>query len=211
MDLPDAHHHGDPIVRYDHLADRWLISQFALPGGSQGFFECIAVSRSPDPVGGGWFLYAFPTTDGATGHPVFPDYPKIGVWPDAYYMGTQRTFPGGGLDVWAFERDRMLVGAPAGVVQFSIPAPSLFLMPSDLDGPQPPVGTPNFFARQVDGERFGGVDRLEIFAFHVDWSNPAASTFVQVSNFCYRAIRLGVVRFDAAWSMRSPAGRGPAP
>jgi hypothetical protein len=174
--------HGDPIVRYDHLADRWLISQFALPGGNQGFFECIAVSRSPDPVGGGWFLYAFPTTDGATGHPVFPDYPKIAVWPDAYYMGTQRTFPGGGLDVWAFERDRMLVGAPAGVVQFSIPAPSLFLMPSDLDGPPPPVGTPNFFARQVDGERFGGVDRLEIFAFHVDWSNPAASTFVQVSN-----------------------------
>ena len=146
---------GQPNVVYDPLADRWLISQFALPGGNQGFFECIAVSRSPDPVGGGWFLYAFPTTDGTTGNPVFPDYPKIAVWPDAYYMGTQRGFPGGGLDVWAYERDRMLVGAPAGVVQFSIPAPSLFLLPSDLDGPPPPVGTPNFFARQVDGERFG--------------------------------------------------------
>jgi hypothetical protein len=173
---------GDPIVRYDALADRWLVSQFALPGGSQGFFECIAISRTPDPVGGGWFLYAFPTSDAASGNPVFPDYPKIGVWPDAYYMGTQRGFPNGGLDVWAFERAQMLVGAPAGLVQFSVPAPSLFLMPSDLDGPPPPAGTPNFFVRQVDGDRFGGNDRLEIFAFSVDWSNPAASTFVQLTN-----------------------------
>lgn len=173
---------GDPIVRYDALADRWLISQFALPGGQQGFFECIAISRTSDPVGGGWFLYAFPTNDSATGNPVFPDYPKIGVWPDAYYMGTQRSFPNGGLDVWAFERDQMLVGGPARVVQFSVPAPSLFLMPSDLDGPPPPAGTPNFFVRQVDGERFGGEDRLEVFAFSVDWATPAASTFVQIAN-----------------------------
>jgi hypothetical protein len=173
---------GDPIVRYDHLADRWLMSQFALPGGTQGFFECIAISRTSDPVAGGWFLYAFPTTDGATGNPVFPDYPKVGVWPDAYYMGTQRGFPNGGLDVWAFERDQMLVGAPAALVQFSIPAPSLFLMPSDLDGPPPPAGTPNFFLRQVDGQRFGGNDRLEVFAFSVNWANPATSTFVQVSS-----------------------------
>jgi len=173
---------GDPIVRYDHLADRWLLSQFALPGGDQGFFECIAISRTSDPVAGGWFLYAFPTNDGATGNPVFPDYPKIGVWPDGYYMGTQRGFPNGGLDVWAFERDQMLVGAPAALVQFSIPAPSLFLMPSDLDGPPPPAGTPNFFLRQVDGERFGGNDRLEAFAFSVNWANPATSTFVQISS-----------------------------
>ena len=181
---------GDPIVRYDHLADRWLLSQFALPGGNQGFFECIAISRTGDPVAGGWFLYAFPTNDGATGNPVFPDYPKIGVWPDGYYMGTQRGFPNGGLDVWAFERDQMLVGAPAAMVQFSIPAPSLFLMPSDLDGPPPPAGTPNFFLRQVDGERFGGNDRLEVFAFSVNWANPATSTFVQVSS-------LGTDPFDS--------------
>jgi hypothetical protein len=173
---------GDPIVRYDALADRWLISQFALPGGNQGFFECIAVSRTADPVAGGWFLYAFPTNDGTSGAPIFPDYPKLAVWPDAYYMGTQRGFPNGGLDVWAFERDKMLAGAPAALVQFSVPRPSLFLMPSDLDGAPPPPDTPNFFVRQVDGERFGGTDRLEVFAFTVDWANPAASTFVQLAN-----------------------------
>jgi hypothetical protein len=176
----ETENNGDPIVRYDHLADRWLLSQFALPGPD--LHECIAISRTADPVTGGWFLYAFPTVD-ANGNPVFPDYPKIGVWPDGYYMGTQRGFPNGGLDVWVFERDKMLNGAPAAMVQFSVPAPSLFLMPSDLDGPPPPAGTPNFFARQVDGDRFGGGgDRVEIFAFSVNWATPASSTFTQVAS-----------------------------
>lgn len=167
---------GDPIVRYDHLADRWLLSQFALPRGVQGFHECVAISRTPDPVAGGWFLYDFPMTDG-TGNFVFPDYPKIGVWPDGYYMGTQRTFPTGDLDVWAFEREKMLNGSPARLVHFAVAPPALVLLPSDLDGSSPALGTPNFFARHVDGARFGGPTRLELFAFHVDWSNPLASTF----------------------------------
>ena len=160
----ETENNGDPIVRYDHLANRWLISQFAFFAG----FQCVAISRTPDPVAGGWYLYAFPT-------PSIPDYPKIGVWPDGYYMGTQRGFPGGGLDVFAFDRIRMLSGLPAGAVQFFVPPPSLFLQPSDLDGPAPPTGTPNFFVRQVDGDQFGGVDRLEVFAFSVDWSVPTGS------------------------------------
>jgi hypothetical protein len=166
---------GDPVVRYDHLADRWVLSQFALPANN--FRQCFAVSRTPDPVAGGWFLYDFPMVD-AAGQPVFPDYPKIGVWPDAYYMGTQRGFPNGGLDVWAFERTRMIAGQPAAAIQFAVAAPSLFLMPADLDGPPPPNGSPGVFARQVDGDRFGGVDRVELFAFTANWANPAASTFV---------------------------------
>ena len=138
-----------------------------------------------------------------TGNPVFPDYPKIGVWPDAYYMGTQRGFPSGGLDVWAFERDKMLAGAPAALVQFSVPAPSLFLMPSDLDGPPPPVGTPNFFVRQVDGDRFGGTDRLEVFAFNVDWSNPARFDLLAGSEPRHRSVRFRAVLGDAARRLHS--------
>jgi hypothetical protein len=175
----EVNNHGDPIVRYDHLADRWLVSQFALGAG----FECIAISRTPDPVAGGWYLYGFPT-------PGFPDYPKIGVWPDGYYMGTQRGFPGGGLDVYSFDRIRMLSGLPAGAVQFFVPAPSLFLQPSDLDGPAPPTGTPNFFTRHVDGAQFGGADRLEIFAFSVNWGAPGSSTFTPLPS-------LPVAPFDA--------------
>lgn len=167
---------GDPIVRYDHIAKRWLISQFALPGGQSGYHQCIAISRTSDPVKGGWYLYDFPIKDNS-GNAIFPDYPKIGVWPDGYYMGTQRGFPSGGLDVWAFERESMLAGKSAKAIHFAVAAPSLFLLPSDLDGPLPPKGTPNFFARQVDGTRFGGPNRLEVFAFHADWKSPAASTF----------------------------------
>src|SRR5829696_8241750 len=170
----EKQNNGDPIVRYDHLADRWLISQFALPGPD--LHECIAISRTGDPVAGGWFLYDFPSID-ASGAFVFPDYPKIGVWHDAYYMGSQRGFPTGGLDVRAFDRQRMLAGLPAGQVQFHVRPPSLFLMPSDLNGPAPPAKAPNTFARHVDGQRFGGIDRLELFDFHVDWANPASSTF----------------------------------
>ena len=28
---------GDPIVLYDQLADRWMVSQFAVPGGASGY------------------------------------------------------------------------------------------------------------------------------------------------------------------------------
>jgi hypothetical protein len=160
---------GDPIVRYDELADRWLVSQFAIGA----HIQCVAISRTPDPVAGGWFRYAFPTAGS-------PDYPKIGVWPDGYYMGTQRGFSGSGTDVYAFDRLRMLAGLPAVAVQFFVNPPSLFLQPSDLDGPSPPTGTPNHFVRMVDGGQFGGADRLEIFAFSVNWLGPSA-TFLPVA------------------------------
>src|SRR5207249_282026 len=63
---------GDPVVLYDPLADRWLLSQLASPS-----HVCIAVSRTPDPVTGGYHLYEFNAGS-------FPDYFKLGVWPDAY-------------------------------------------------------------------------------------------------------------------------------
>ena len=37
---------GDPLVRYDRQADRWVFSQFALPNFPDGpFYQCFAVSR----------------------------------------------------------------------------------------------------------------------------------------------------------------------
>jgi hypothetical protein len=73
---------GDPIVVYDHLADRWLLSQFAFPN-----HMCVAISQTPDPTAGTWFLYTFNTVN-------FPDYPKFGVWPNGYYMSTYDCNPG---------------------------------------------------------------------------------------------------------------------
>ena len=64
-------------------------------------------------------------------------------------------------------------------VQFFVPSPtlSLFLQPSDLDGPTPPTGDAHFFVRHVDGDQVDGSDRLEMFAFQVRAGPPALSTF----------------------------------
>jgi len=156
---------GDPVVLYDHLADRWVISQFArLPGGLS--FACVAVSRSPDPVEGGWFLYTLGVASGF-------EYPKMGVWPDGYYMSAFSNPDN--LDAYVLDRAAMLQGQPARVQRFLVDRSILFVLPGDLDGPPPPPGTPNVFARHVDGERWGGQDRVELFALSVDWADPAAS------------------------------------
>jgi hypothetical protein len=150
---------------------------------------CIAISKGPDPTISDWYFYAFDTVT-PSGERVTPDYPHIGIWPDGYYMGTQRGFPNDGLDVWVFERSKMLAGLPARQVQFSVPAPSLFLMPADFDGPPPPKGASSVFIRHVDGAQFGGDDRLELFEFAVNWSNPGSSTFKLVA-------KLPTAPFDA--------------
>ncbi len=165
----------DPVALYDHLADRWVISQVA-PGFAA---QCIAVSQTANPVIGGWFLYQFNTGG------IFNDYAKIGVWPDAYYMGSQRGYPGAGADAWAFDRAAMLAGGAATVVRFF--DSGTFFLPSDLVGPPPPAGAPNVFARFVDGAQFGGSDRLELFAFHVDFVTPANSTFTALPALATRA------------------------
>ena len=74
---------GDPIVVYDQLADRWLLSQFADPT-----HMCLAISQTPDPTAGTWFLYTFDTLN-------FPDYPKFGVWPNGYFMSAYECNPNG--------------------------------------------------------------------------------------------------------------------
>lgn len=156
---------GDPIVLYDPIADRWLMSQFAATSPPH---QCVAVSKTASPVSGGYWLYDFTLTD-------FPDYPKFAVWPDAYYMGANAS-PG----AFALNRSQMLSGGAAGMVAFAPAAVGYHsvMLPSDLDGTrQPPAGAPNYFFRYVDGESFGGSDRIEVFQFHVDWAIPANSTF----------------------------------
>jgi len=158
---------GDPIVVYDHLADRWLLSQI---GNNNR--ECIAISQTPDPTAGTWFLYDFDMGE-------FPDYPKFGVWPDAYYM---TTYLGATLGVYAFDRAKMLLGQPATFVSSSIPAlgtnnvRDTRILPADLDGPAPPAGTPGYFFRSVDSRQnpANPVDRLEIYEFAVNFT---AATF----------------------------------
>src|SRR5206468_2709941 len=53
----DTEHSGDPTVVYDPLGDRWIVADFSLPSyPSPPFYECIAVSRTSNPVSGGWYM-----------------------------------------------------------------------------------------------------------------------------------------------------------
>lgn len=172
---------GDPVVVYDQLADRWLISQFAVPTGD--YHECIAVSKTPDATGA-YYIYDFPLSTTK-----WQDYPHFGVWPDAYYMTMHQFTPAGdaylGQAAWAFERDRMLKGQPAQLLYFdlgTLPAPfnTAFggQLPANLDGfTLPPAGSPNYFV-QVDSSADTDLgNNLRIWKFHVDWTTPANSSF----------------------------------
>jgi hypothetical protein len=174
---------GDPYVTYDHLADRWVLSQLAnhlMNAGHPLQVQCIAVSKGPNPVTSGWFAYTFFLG-------VSNDYPKLGVWPDGYYLITQEGYPCCPLDATVFDRANMLNGNPATFQRLSFSAFSGFkgetviALPSELTGPVPPVGSPNFYVRPVDGALYGdGSPRLEIWEFHVDWGVPANTTFKPV-------------------------------
>ena len=173
----DTSNAGDPVVLYDPMADRWIITDFAWFNFNTGpFFECIAVSQTNDPVAGGWFFYALRAdTGGFTGY--LNDYPKLGVWPDAWYMSTnmfQQNPPGSGFGVrvWALDRASMLAGGPANEVHFDLCTDGSCgaFLPSNLRGTLPPAGAPNYFM-QVSGS-----NTADLYRFHVDWITPASST-----------------------------------
>ncbi len=180
----ETHNDGDPIVLFDHLANRWLFSQFAL-GFPDDFHQCIAISATADPTGS-WYRYDYQVSTSKLN-----DYPHFGVWRDAYYMSANQ-FDGASLNwagagVWAFERDAMLQGLSARMVYFDIGAVTLDyggMLPADLDGPAPPAGTPGYFIEWDDSTWLGdSADTLRIWEFVVDWSNPSNSTFGANANF----------------------------
>jgi hypothetical protein len=191
---------GDPIVVYDSLADRWLVSQFNLRFVNNSMHEHIAISKTGDPTGA-YFAYDFPLSPGR-----FGDYPHFGVWPDGYYMSTNDFNSAGtaflGAGFYAFERTKMLAGNPtAKIIGFNTPTPSDGgILPANLQGfTPPPVGTPNVF-----GEWFDTPPVFRGFEFRPNYINPIASTLTQLAD-----IPIGA--FDA----RSPASRAvidqPAP
>ncbi len=104
---------GDPIVLYDQLANRWLLSEFG-----PNFASCcnqliMAVSTTADPTGT-WSVYQYIDVS------FFPDYPKYSVWHNAYYATTNDFNASGtsylGSSVWAFNRTAMLAGAATAVM-----------------------------------------------------------------------------------------------
>jgi len=162
----DEDNRGDVVVNYDPIADRWIISDFAFPTNESR--QCFAVSMTGDPVSGGWYFYDVDTL-GPGGS--WCDYPKIGVWPDGYYMSCNMFDPWSGAKVWALDRADMIAGLPVDTVTFDAGSAYGSLLPANVRGPLPPAGAPNYFAS------IEPPDTLYLWEFHVDWATPGNSTF----------------------------------
>jgi len=156
---------GDPIVLYDRLADRWVFSQFSVSTGP--FLQCVAISTTSDATGT-YNRYSFQYNN-------LDDYPKMGIWPDAYYETFNMFDSTGtmflGSDVCAYNRTAMLNGTAATQICFQQNSSVGGLLPSDLDGTTPPpVGSPNYMV-------FYGTNNLNLYRFHADFVTPSNSTF----------------------------------
>jgi hypothetical protein len=173
------------------LAGRWLVTQLQYDTTFTHTAECLAVSTNSD-ARGSYNRYEF---DFGTN---FPDYPKFGIWPDAYYNSIN-VFPPhsfAGAEACAFDRKAMLSGRTASAVCFQQAPTVSSLLPADLDGGSlPPTGAPNYFVGLADSTH------LNFFRFHVDFKNPGNSSFsgptlVSValySEICARAITLACI------------------
>ena len=156
---------GDPIVLYDRHADRWFISQF----NSGPNRMLLAVSQTSDPTGA---YYSWSFNFGNT----FPDYPKLSIWWDGYYMTSNSS-----KTTVAFQRDAMLNGV-ATAKMVSVTSPNLItngfhsMLSADADGDLPPAGTPCYFFNMEDDSWGAPTDRLRVYEMHVDWVTTANST-----------------------------------
>lgn len=152
---------GDPVVQFDKLAQRWVVSQFSVPSGGP-YSQCIAVSATADATGA-WYRYQF-------NYPQFNDFPKMGVWPDAYYVSYNmftNTFQGS--TVCAIDRARMLAGQAATQQCIKLASSYGSTLPADLDGPAPAAGTPNYVVARA-------TNSINFWRFKVDWANTANTT-----------------------------------
>jgi hypothetical protein len=158
---------GDPIVQYDKIANRWILTQFVV--SSQPYQQCVAVSTTSDATGT-YHRYAFSFGNN------FPDYPKLGVWPDAYYISFNMFLNGqifNGASACAMNRIAMLNGNKSSIVCFQQKQSIASLLPADMDGTiQPKAGEPGFFATLGADHR-----SVRLSRFHIDFANPSNSRF----------------------------------
>jgi hypothetical protein len=187
-----AQNQGDPILQYDRLAGRWVLMQFAFTYANATntahtaypaapFALCWAVSQTSDATGI-YNLYQYSM-------PNLPDYPKLGVWPDAYYV-TDNSYAfssttGSGTYVGtrycAFDRAAMIAGTTAGSVCFSgldaAGGTHFATLPADFEGTTlPPANETEFF---INGDWFSKNTppyTLQLRRFHPDFVTPVNST-----------------------------------
>jgi type IX secretion system substrate protein/SprB-like repeat protein len=166
--------YGSPIVLWDQGAQRWLFTELGEFGSN---LMLVAISETSDPLGD-WFVYSFHS-------PELPDYPKYGIWPDAYYVTTIES-EDANIPIYALDRAAMLNGEPnvemqrVGIPKFGAANSFAFqtATPVDWDGAAspPPVGSPHYVLRMYDDAWDGGQDKLEVWEIAIDWDNSDNTT-----------------------------------
>ncbi len=172
---------NDVVVEYDKIANVWVLEQHVAPTAGANY-QCIAVSTTSDATGSyNRYVFSLPSN--------FPDYPKVSVWPDAYYLTineeSNTTGAALGAYVCALDRASMLAGSAATAQCFQLASTYNSLLPADLDGSiLPPAGSPNYLMNL-------GVNSLNLWQFHVDWVNPANSAVTGPTNIPVAAFNSG--------------------
>jgi hypothetical protein len=156
---------GDPVVVYDALADRWLMSEFAASGNHL----LVAVSTTADPTGT-WYAYNYST-------PNFPDYPHYGVWNDCYIVTSNENDPA----VYALPRANMLAGTAGSTIRFTVASYGVIgfqaCTPVTFDGgTAPAAGAKPMFMRMADDAWGAPADRLELWTINYNAGSPGSST-----------------------------------
>jgi hypothetical protein len=169
---------GDPIVQYDHAAERWLIMEM------QGFGDnqlLVAISDDSDPTGG-WKAYRVQCLG-------FPDYPKLYVWHNAYFITVNEIVNSNECTGYALDRAAMLAGDPVvrnwrfkmpnyGAIQYQ-PATGV-----DWEGgPPPPANSPGMILRVYDDAWDGGNDHIELWQVFLNWQDTTQSFLFGPTDF----------------------------
>jgi hypothetical protein len=212
----EANNDGDPIIQWDKANHRWLAAQNVFNGPP--FYTCVAVSKTADATGG-YFRYAFPQQPG------FPDYPKWGLTPAAYYQ-TQNVFDpvSGfflGVNVCAYQTSQMLSGRSAAsqICIFDNSNGTLFddsMLPADDDSAasenesESGRAAPEVLLGAIDNFIPGGSNVYE-FVFTVDFENPAHSTLAGVDGSIPVAVPPYVLAFCPAGSFNTYCVPQPSP
>ena len=160
---------SDPVIHYDADADRWFITDLA--NIDQVLY---GVSETNDPLGS-WFVYMYMSTG-------FADYPKYGIWPEAYIFSTNEGI-GDNSPVFAINREQLLQGEPVVAIQ-TLNIPSIpnggfpAVTPIGWSGTEPPAtaAKPSFIRINDDAWGNTNQDRVEIWTMDIDWDNPANTT-----------------------------------
>ncbi len=187
---------GDPVVVYDALADRWLISEFT----SNNNNLIVAISQTPNPTGA-WYVYSYTATN-------FPDYPKYGVWNNCYVVTSNESSPA----IYALPRANMLAGTAGTAVRFTVSSYATIGFQACTPvhfggGDAPPAGAPAMFMRMADDAwttSTTDVDRLELWNINYNAGTPASSTISGPTALNTEAFDTGLCGYTSFACMNQP-------